>query len=311
MAARAGRLDIKKPEHLAHRLDIPLPVLRTLAEEAASHSSVRELLVGKKVRPLDSADPPLKQVHDRIKTRLLDRILPTRSAHAYVKGRDSITCAKPHVGRRCMLVVDIQDYYPSLGHRRIYRIFMDLGCSPDVARILTLLTTTRHRLPQGFKTSNALSNLFLRPIDRWLERQCDAQRLAYTRYCDNLYVSGGYHARELLPRIARNLSGLGLRPNPSKTRFMCATDQRIVCGLVVNHHLNVPDEYYRATRAQLDRFSKTARAAYDPRTVRTTIRSLRGKISYIRRVNARRGERLLSEFQRACHALDGTGTTAP
>lgn len=298
MPARPGHLDIRRAEHLAKRLGVPLAKLRALADEAEKHSSLQEEEIRGKKRPLNIADAPLKDVHERIKTRLLDPLPPSPGAHAYVKGRDTVSCALPHIGKPFLLVVDIKDFFPTVRYPLIYRLFCDLGCSPDVAHLLTLLMTCRGKLPQGFKTSNALSNLVLRPIDKWLERACADWKVTYTRYCDNLYISGGGRVYKLLPIIVGQLRAMGFQTNREKTRVMARSEPQVVCGLVVNKKLNVPEHYYRAVRAETHLLRQHFLNGGEAKTAPSEIPSLRGKIAYISRVNAQRGSGLLRELQR-------------
>ena len=91
-------------------------------------------------------EPPkhnLKVVQKRIK-QLLSRITVPDNVFSGIKGRSYVDNAKYHIGdkRRKLFKIDLTAFFPSIARDKIYTFFKnDLLCSPDVARILTDLTT--------------------------------------------------------------------------------------------------------------------------------------------------------------------------
>lgn len=91
-------------------------------------------------------EPPaadLKIIQKRIKT-LLGKIEVPDNVFSGIKGRSYIGNAMIHIGsdRRYVYKIDITAFFPSISRDKVYAFYLnDLCCSPDVAKILTNLTT--------------------------------------------------------------------------------------------------------------------------------------------------------------------------
>ncbi|MDR1932022.1 MAG: hypothetical protein LBQ57_04265, partial [Spirochaetales bacterium] len=58
------------------------------------------------------------------------------------------------------------------------------------AEILSIICTKDNALPQGAATSPAISNIIFSIIDKEILEICDASDVIYTRYADDLTLSG-------------------------------------------------------------------------------------------------------------------------
>src|SRR6266498_92801 len=158
-------LNLRSLQHLALRLNLPLHLLESVAEFLHLHYDQPRSYPkkdGSTGRRIDAPRQLLKRIQRRLNECLLDHLWLPDSIHAYRRGRSIRTASLPHAGHPFLLVADIREFYPSISYRRVYRMFVTLGCIPDVARLLTRLTTRAHRLPQGAPTSPALANLYIR-----------------------------------------------------------------------------------------------------------------------------------------------------
>lgn len=158
-------LDIRTLDHLALRLGIELQVLKQVAKHPVWHYHdpwSRQKRDGGSRREINAPRNPLKGIQRRINKVLLADLWLPDSLHAYRAGRSIKTATRPHVGQRFLWVADIRDFYPSISHRAVYSMFARLGSTHEVARLLTMLTTYRYRIPQGAPTSPTLANLHLR-----------------------------------------------------------------------------------------------------------------------------------------------------
>ncbi|MEK6710804.1 MAG: reverse transcriptase family protein [Nitrospinota bacterium] len=111
------------------------------------------------VRWLDKPRKKLKDVQRIINDRLLQRITVHQSAKGAVRGRTLMDNVRPHVGKPMVAKFDMKDFFPSISSGRVYDFFVQIGCSPDVARLLARLTTYKGRIPQGTPTSPMLAVL--------------------------------------------------------------------------------------------------------------------------------------------------------
>jgi hypothetical protein len=240
-------LNLKLPADLAGLLDVPLSELNDVARNMRRHvrRECRKTRPGK-VREIRDPNPRLRAIEDRIKERILDRIPLPDCAHAYRKGRSPETAAMPHIGARWLLSLDVKSFFPNVHYRRVYCLWLGLGCGADVARLLARLTTFDYHLAQGLKTSNGISNLLFLGVDANIERLCRKYGLTYTRYSDNLYVSGP-HMPICVPRLCvKFLRQVGMNLPANRVVLRGPGERKSVTGLTVNQKINV-------TRSACDR----------------------------------------------------------
>jgi hypothetical protein len=119
---------------------------------------------------------------------LLGALVPALTPAAYgVRRRALEDALRPHLGRRCFVKIDIVNWYPSIRPRHVRdALSQELGETDE--RLIGLLTSKRH-LPQGTKASPAAANLVLAGLDRSVLAAA-APGVRYTRYADDLFVSG-------------------------------------------------------------------------------------------------------------------------
>jgi RNA-directed DNA polymerase len=118
-------------------------------------------------------------------------------------------------------------------------IFIALGCSSDAADTLTHFTTFNRELPQGAPTSPVLSNFVLHPFDERVRNLCRIKRFSYSRYFDDVAISGDVNPSSTCQKIVEICSNLGFRINtkdPRKFRITNKDQDQIVTGLIVNNN---------------------------------------------------------------------------
>lgn len=96
-----------------------------------------------KPRLIEPPHEELKIIQKRIKN-CLGRITVPDNVFSGIKGRSYADNARFHVGnnRRNLYKIDLTAFFPSITRDTVYRFFAeDLLCSPDVAQLLTDLTT--------------------------------------------------------------------------------------------------------------------------------------------------------------------------
>ena len=81
-------------------------------------------------------------------------------------------------------------------------------------------------------------------------------KLDYTRYADDLTFSTNNKVfldkkDEFFEALKKEIEKSGFSINEEKTRLIYRDSRQMVTGLVVNHKINVPRDFYRATRAML------------------------------------------------------------
>ena len=249
-------------------------------------------------RLIEEPRPLLKHTQRRILTGILNLVPPHPAAHGFTKGRSAPMAAAKHCGAAMVLNFDLKDFFPSIPFARIYAIFRALGFPRAAALPLTAICTawpnptfpTRH-LPQGAPTSPALANLAALRLDARLTGLARRYDATYTRYADDLTLSGDARITALLPVVPAILRAEGFSPNPAKTRAQPAHRAQIVTGITVNQHLNLNRATYDRLKAQLHHLS------LDPaRRTPAALAHLHGRLQWLAQLNPAKAARLLARF---------------
>ncbi len=197
---------------------------------------------------LEVPHPYLMPLQRQLLDDLLDRIPPHEAACGYTRERSVVDHARAHSGQAVVLKFDLQDFFTSVRASRVHALFETLGYAETVARELTALCTTAapepvlrrmHQeggltwtqlqrlrdphLPQGAPTSAALANLCAFRLDLRLDGLAHALGAHYTRYADDIVLSGPRHLRDAMPA-----SKPGSAASPSKKDLHSTIARRAV-----------------------------------------------------------------------------------
>ena len=207
----------------------------------------------------------------KIIQRKLNQVLkcvyqPKLSTHGFVDEKSIITNAQQHLGKKCIINLDIKDFFPSINFGRVRGLFMAMpyNCSQEVATILAQICCYENQLPQGAPTSPIVSNMICARMDSELQRLARKHNCNYTRYADDITFSSS--RSRLLHKIVSSVSSSrdtfenelrsiiqnnGFLINESKFRVKTQNESQQVTGITVNEKLNVRRKYVRQIRAML------------------------------------------------------------
>lgn len=273
-------------------------------------------------RLIESPKPLLKQVQTRILREVLDRVPAHGAAHGFVKGRSIVTNARPHAGQAVVLKWDLTNFYASVRFNRVVAIFRSLGYSREAAIWLASLTTSavpadlalpeagahalkpylgRH-LPQGAPTSPALANLSAFSLDVRLAGLAKAFGGTYTRYADDLTMSGdeafARRLGNLIPLVEQVIRSERFAVHPRKRRVLRQGRRQVVAGVVVNAKPNVVRDEYDRLKAILDNAARRGAASQNREGHADFGAHLRGRIAHVSMLNPARGAKLARLFER-------------
>jgi RNA-directed DNA polymerase len=225
---------------LANALRVNLPDLRRVASLIQDGTAVTTFARRKRDSSLRTIHRPgltatlvLKKFHE-----VLSEITPTPPAHVhgFVRGRSIVTNARQHLAKSAVLRIDLRDFFESIDIERLRGCFKQLGFSPEAANLAVDLTTFDGRLPIGFHTSPALSNLAFQAADAELVRFSQERDLSFTRYADDLIFSGPA-SMATAAEVEAILTKCGWQVNEGKTKLMKRGAKQYVTGLTVNDDL--------------------------------------------------------------------------
>lgn len=180
---------------------------------------------------------------------ILEKIKCHPAAKAYLRGKSIKSNARFHRGQSILLKADLEDFFGSISDFQIYNIFRKFGYSKAVSMGLSKLCCLNKSLPQGGATSGYLSNILLFDFDTQLFGFCRDRNIRYTRYADDISISGANIERDVfINKISELLIPVELRLNKRKTKLVKSHNRQKVTGVVVNEKLSVEAEYVRRIR---------------------------------------------------------------
>lgn len=230
-------------------------------------------------RHISAPSRELKRIQKWISTNLLKSQPVHESCTGYRAGMSIVDNANPHVGKDFVLNADIEDFFPSITIDRVNSLFESLGYEQKFAGYLSRLCTHDELLPQGAPTSPDLANLVCKTLDERLSEFCLQRNWSYTRYCDDITVSGdGHISRTEIDAICNIISSEGFKVNDNKLRVARKTSQQRVTGLVVNERVNLPRRERRRVRAMIHRKETTGV------TSKSALNKIHGHVAFARMV---------------------------
>lgn len=240
-------------------------------------------------RIINAPTDRLRIVQRAILDEILIRKRVHRAAKAYVPGKGTRENARFHIGQAMLAKADISNFFGSITADKVLAQFQDLGYNAVDALLLTRLCTLKGFLPQGAPSSGYLSNLALREFDRSVMMFARTNGLRYTRYADDIFVSGDrFEHQRLFDLLAAELKTLGLRLNRRKCCLIENSARQVVTGLVVNSHVSPGREFLRQIRMEihyLKLFGPRVQASKQGfRSTTRYLENLRGRISYARQM---------------------------
>ncbi|MGA2172478.1 MAG: reverse transcriptase family protein [Sedimentisphaerales bacterium] len=287
-------LRIRDLTHLAKHLGTTPPELDEICHNIETHPRKYYFHWEKKtkkgkVRPMVKVYGRLRNVLDRL-NYLLQRIKLPPYVHGGVPGRSTITNALPHRTQPMVLGVDIEKHFPNVRPIKVYSMFVNQQqCTPNVARVLTRLTTLDGGLPQGSPTSVAVSNLVTLNLSKRLRDFAEVRHCKCTQYVDDYTFSGKAKFASSEIKILNIIAQEGFKVNPAKTKVMKGDEEKVVAGIKVNaRHLDVPRSSIKDVRAAILDLKTDIQRGY-PLTDKQ-IRSIEGKIRYISSFNRGAGK---------------------
>jgi len=275
------------------------------------------------LRMIEAPKAHLKLIQKQILTEILDRVPVHEGAHGFVRGRSIQSFAAPHVGRRVVLRMDLEDFFPSISGRRVQAFFRTAGYPEPVADLLGGLCTNavprwawagvqagcdtatifearklyaRPHLPQGAPTSPALANVCAYRVDCRLSALAASAGATYTRYADDLAFSGDGEFDRSVERFASRVAAIlreeGFEVQHRKTRVMRQGVRQYLAGLVVNARVNTVRADYELLKATLHNCVRYGPAGQNREGDMSFREHLEGRVAFVAAVHPQRGERL-------------------
>lgn len=219
-------------EHLAKLLGVSDAYIASAVSASSFH--YRTFTIPKRrggLREISSPRSALKSVQRWILENILYSVEPHSSAVGFRRKKSILDHACVHNSSIKILKLDIADFFSSISLSRVIGVFKGFGYSPGVAFTLASLCCLDGVLPQGAVTSPALSNLVCRRMDVRLSALSRKMRLKFSRYADDMAISGRKLDLSVLPLIEKILREEGFVLRSDKTRLYDECSKRVLTGL--------------------------------------------------------------------------------
>lgn len=260
--------------------------LAEVANRAGSYYREHTKRIGKKDRDLRTPQGKLRLIHDRLQVGVF-RDHPYHDAVYSCKGRGAVRAARRHVDARALLHLDISDFYPSVSPPEVSAALEREGVRRDAIPTLTRLITCDGELPQGAPLSPAVGDLVLLRVDQRLWGLAHKHGFVYTRYVDDLALSGEEMLKKFEGMVRMIVAEEGWELN-QKGGYTGPDKRQALLGLVVNTKPNLSREFVSSLRWVLRLAAKGSITLTDDQ-----MESLRGRVYWLRSVNPERGEKLV------------------
>lgn len=213
----------------------------------------------------------LNNIQKKLSILLEDIYKPHTAAHGFISNRSILSNATPHINKKSVLNIDLQDFFPSITATRIIGLLKSkpFGLSNQVASAIAALTTVDDKMPQGAATSPVLSNMICYRLDRQLTKLSRAERVTYSRYADDITFSttrasfSDMFIKVIIDDIIFLSDTLqeviymnNFDINVKKVRLSQGTKPKFVTGVKVNTKPNVRDSYLKDVRGMINAWEK-------------------------------------------------------
>ncbi|WP_010665274.1 reverse transcriptase family protein [Marinilabilia salmonicolor] len=233
-------------KHLAFILKVNLSEIESIIQNIDKYYTERVITKegknGKtKSRTINPSHNRLKVIQKRIQKNILLNVRLPDYAYGAVKGRDNVDNTNVHKGKKYKFTTDLRNFFPSISHHHVFKMFRLNDFSPEVSRVLTQLTTYKGKLPQGSPTSSTIANLVFVQTGNNLSLFAKQYNITFTSFVDDLTFSSPVDFKEKSNMIIEMVTKDGFKISHNKTNY---SRNPIVTGLIpMNNYLRLPDSF--------------------------------------------------------------------
>ena len=262
----------------------------------------KEIKIPKKsggFRIIDIPSDRLKGIQKWILRHVLDKIEVQENCYGFRKEKSIYDNAKLHVGKECVLNMDIKDFFSSIKQEEVFKIFYIKGYTKKVSYYFAKLLTRNGKLPQGSPASPMISNIVARHLDKRLSALAEEYGAQYSRYADDITFSGKSNIKNMIPIATKIITEEKFNVNDNKTRYAYYYQRQEVTGLIVNKKVSIPKEYLRELNKEIyfcKKYSVSSHLAKTNNHKSFYKEHLYGKAYFINMVDKHLGQKILEQL---------------
>lgn len=242
----------------------------------------------------------LKEIQKWILDNVLNKMYISPYAMGFQKNRSIVTNANAHVGKKCVVNLDLKDFFPSVKLEKVFRAFYYYGYTISVSYLMARLCTYNNELPQGAPTSPYLSNVVCLKMDKRISELAKKYDASYTRYADDITLSANADISNIIPVVEKIVTDEGFSLNDKKTRVLYEYQRQEVTGLLVSGNKVRVDKKYIKKLKQEIYYCKKYGVADHLRHIKCNKRFYKehmyGKAYFVNMVDAHLGQTIINEL---------------
>lgn len=187
----------------------------------------------------------LKYIQRWLLDNILVHIPNSPYAMGFREGSSIVTNARIHINQDCVVNIDMKDFFPSITTEDVFRIFNYYGYTKELSYAFAKLCTNNGKLPQGSPASPCISNIRCLKLDKRLASVADLYNAKYTRYADDITISGTSDISQIIPLVKRIIEDEGFAVNEKKVHISYRYQHQQVTGLTVNDNIVRVNKAYK------------------------------------------------------------------
>jgi RNA-directed DNA polymerase len=238
-----------------------------------------------------------------------------RGVTAYRPFSSVIRNANIHKSQEMVIKLDINNFFGSINDNHVDELWRKIWSrvtrndstgaerysTQEIQQLTEMsvhLSTLNNSLPQGSPTSGFIANCVLDEFDKIMLTYCSKRKLNYSRYSDDITISGksskSKEISKIIAFVSRQLREYDFELHQRKTRVLKKNNRQIVTGIVVNEKLSIPRRIKKALRQEIYYLFKFAEKHVNRHhsNILKYLNRLLGKINWVLQV-----EKNNSEFQ--------------
>lgn len=234
------KVELSEIDHILNNIDSFYYQKETIKKNEKDEPKIKNGIVQKRV--LNPSIKRLKIIQKRLQSNILQKLEIPEYAYGAIKGKDNISNAKKHQGKKYIFTTDLTNFFPSVSNKQVFEMFVSFDFSPTVARYLTKLTTYKGKLPQGAPTSPIVANLVFVKTGKRLQEFAALNNLTFTSFVDDLTFSSPIDFKEKAQSILDAVIADGFKISHKKTNYKSKLPT--VTGIIVkNNNLDLPKKF--------------------------------------------------------------------
>lgn len=208
------------------------------------YSEIPKANGGKRV--IKSPNKKLKEVQEKVLSLLCEQTKLNESTFGLSGLKGVLHNVEMHRAN-CdtkLVTLDVANFFDSVTRRKVKSIFLKIGFSTECSALLTKICTIDETIPQGAPTSPLLSALSLQNVDKEVFYYCSQAGLIYSRYFDDVTVSGDRLNPRIITSIVCMFEKRGFSMRDDKRCFYTSGVAKVITGVVLTDRgLDVTEKY--------------------------------------------------------------------